>query len=111
MKKLIAGGLVMGALLNAQAHFCCGFCPAAFGIAAVGTGIALGAAVCAANQCYYSGGYYYAAPPAYYAAPPAPVVVQQPTPVAQDPAPQAPAPAAPAKPASPMAAANNLFGR
>jgi hypothetical protein len=101
MKKLIAGGLVLGALVNVQAYWCCGFCPAAFGIAAVGTGVALGvAATCAANQSYYSGGYYYAVPPA-------PVVVQQPAPAPQAPA----APAKPAPPASSMSGANNLFGR
>jgi hypothetical protein len=102
MKKLVAGGLLMGALVNAQANCCCFFCPAAFGIAAVGAGVLVGTAAYAASQqqSYYDGGYYYAAPPADYY-PAAPAVMPQP----------AAAPALPSTPASPMSSANNLFGR
>jgi hypothetical protein len=122
MKRLIAGGLLLGAL-SARAQF---FSPesaggtlfgaatgAIIGSAAhnagagaaigAGAGFLLGTVAHAANEsAYYRGGVYYAAPAtAVYASP------QTPAPAA---APAAPAPVAVAPP-SPMAQANSLFGR
>jgi hypothetical protein len=130
MKKLLAGGLVLGALATAQAQL---FSPesvggAAFGALAggiiggngchlggtgaaigAGAGFLLGTVVHEANKDSYSAsGYYYPAQAVVYTVPPAaPVAVQQ-TPAA---APQAPAPVVPPNPVSPMSSANSLFGR